>query len=45
MEIRQLELFTVRLAFRTWCGHGWLVLVWRDWNGNIFAEFVLERLT
>jgi len=44
MDGFQPPLLTVHLLVRMWCGRVWLAIVWRDFEGNVFGEFPLERL-
>lgn len=44
MNVRQLELFHHEITIRSWCGHHWLVLVWRLWDGTHLGEYLIERV-
>lgn len=44
MHVRQLELFKAELGFRAWCGHVWMVLIWRSFDGQYLGEYVLEKV-
>lgn len=44
MHVRQLPLFTHQISVRSWCGHHWLVLVWRGWDGSYVGEYLIEKV-
>jgi hypothetical protein len=44
VNVFQPPLFTSDWNVRSWCGHHWLTIVWRDHQGNVFAEYLIERI-
>jgi len=40
---KQLELFSVSIEVRSWCGHTWLICVWRSFDGQHLGEWLLAE--
>lgn len=44
MQYKQLPLFTGEVVIQEWFDSVWLIFEWRDYEGRIINDYIVERL-